>query len=307
MNRVTVERRERRTVVVPGRRVARPRHEIRFGASQLALVGIAVVLVGSVVFVLGVLVGQEMAPGRGGEGGLPPSPVATAARPAGPAEPAEGTGGTPAKVPPRRAEERLTFYKTLTAPTPDLPAVDGPRVEERMEAKDDPPAPVSRPPGAAPQPPPPPAPPSPRARPAPERRLPDASARREAPTPLRPRAEAPPAVVPTPSPGVVPTPPPAVAPAPPPVFVPTRPPLVDREIWTVQVSSFLSRSLAEELRARLTVRGFEVHVASAATTEGRVRYRVRVGSYPTRAEAERVAQELRAEGTLTPFVTTRSR
>jgi len=78
-------------------------------------------------------------------------------------------------------------------------------------------------------------------------------------------------------------------------------------LWTVQVSSFRSRALAEELRARLATRGFDAYLLSAATEEGRVRYRVRVGAYPARVEAERVAAELRTERTLSPFVTPRSR
>ena len=77
--------------------------------------------------------------------------------------------------------------------------------------------------------------------------------------------------------------------------------------WTVQVSSFRSRALAEELRTRLQAKGFDAYLVRVATDEGRVWHRVRVGGYATRAEAERVASELRAERNLNPVVTSRTR
>jgi cell division septation protein DedD len=83
--------------------------------------------------------------------------------------------------------------------------------------------------------------------------------------------------------------------------------VAEPQLWTVQVSSFRSRALADELRTRLGTRGHDAYLLSAATEEGRVRYRVRVGAFATRVEAERVAAELRAERTLNPFVTPRTR
>jgi cell division septation protein DedD len=81
----------------------------------------------------------------------------------------------------------------------------------------------------------------------------------------------------------------------------------DGRLWTVQVSSFRSRALADELLARLSAKGFDAYLVSVTTDEGRVRHRVRVGGYASRAEAERVAGQLRSERNLSPFVTTRSR
>jgi hypothetical protein len=46
---------------------------------------------------------------------------------------------------------------------------------------------------------------------------------------------------------------------------------------------------------------------SISPEEGRVRHRVRVGNFPTRGEAERVAQDLRNERNFNPFVTARTR
>jgi cell division septation protein DedD len=79
------------------------------------------------------------------------------------------------------------------------------------------------------------------------------------------------------------------------------------EAWTVQVSAFRSRPLAEELRARLAARGFDAYVFPSITEDGRPRYRVRVGTYPIRSDAERVAVELRNERGLNPLVTPRTR
>lgn len=77
--------------------------------------------------------------------------------------------------------------------------------------------------------------------------------------------------------------------------------------WTVQVSSFRSRTLAEELRRQLIAKGYDTYLVAVDSQDGRVRYRVRVGSFATRGEAEEVAARLRAERNLNPFVTPRTR
>jgi cell division protein FtsN len=77
-------------------------------------------------------------------------------------------------------------------------------------------------------------------------------------------------------------------------------------MWTVQVNAFRSRALAEELRARLATRGFDAYVFPSLTEDGRPRYRVRVGAYPARSDAERTATELRSERGLNPLVTPRT-
>jgi cell division protein FtsN len=69
------------------------------------------------------------------------------------------------------------------------------------------------------------------------------------------------------------------------------------------VSAFRSRALAEELRSRLATRGFDAFVSPAMSEDGRPRYRVRVGSYTARSDAERAAADLRGERGLSPLVT----
>ncbi|MBI4013585.1 MAG: SPOR domain-containing protein [Candidatus Rokubacteria bacterium] len=275
------------------RRPMPPRHEFRVGTRELVIFGGAFVLIWALTFVFGVLVGRELprsSPARAATG------TAAAERSSDPTPPVAAEGREPVvvgkKVERGASEERLTFYRTLTAPTLDLPPTQPPhppKVEERIV------------PHAAP------AKPAPR----PERR-PQVTL---APTPAEAgqtvqapaaSAPAPPAaagseasVAPRPPTGSAATRTTGVASAPAMAAVP-RP-------WTVQVSSFRSRALAEELRSQLQGKGFDAYLVRVATDEGRVWHRVRVGGYPTRAEAERIAGELRAERNLNPVVTSRTR
>ncbi len=256
--------------MIATRRLGRARHEFRFGTRELVVLGVVFCLVSGLVFAGGVLVGREMARGKG----APRVEVA-------PDSPRPGADGlrseAPVKTAATRAEEKVTFYRTLTAPTADLPQVGKPTIEERLIPKDEPapPDPVD------------PAPEPPRA--APERRASKAPEPAPGLRPVRtPRAPATPSVAPA-------------RPAPTQLAGPT--PGADSEAWTVQVSAFRSRALAEELRARLAARGFDAHVFPSLTEDGRPRYRVRIGAYASRSEAERVAAELRSERGLNPLVT----
>jgi len=285
--------------MLSARRPAPPRHEYRFGTQELVTCVLAFVLIWALTFVFGLLVGREFSgPGRGRPGEADPKSAQAATAPDAERTPP----GTPARKP-ERSEERLTFYKTLTAPTLDLPATGSqpPKIEERMVPQDAPPpaaAPVAEP---RPSPPPPvaatatvaPAPVAPLAAP-----------------PVPPGAKSPPAVARKPVHEPLPAPVPERKTAPAfPVPAPAAPALdpAAARPWTVQVSSFRSRALADELRGQLAAKGFDAYMVSVTTEEGRVRHRVRVGGFTTRAEAERVANELRGERNLNPFVTTRSR
>jgi cell division protein FtsN len=247
------------------RRPVRPRHEFRFGTREVVVLGGVALVIWGLTFTLGVLVGREVEPKAlrtAAPGGAPPAePTATAVRPQRPgqSEKAERTA----------TEERLTFYRTLTAPTAELPVLDRRAVEERLVPADAPapgPKPEAAPSSAL------------SSRPVPDRAAP-------------PRATQ----------GAARVPPPAV-PAQTASSASAEP-----QLWTVQVSSFRTRGLADELRARLAARGFDAYVVSISGEEGRVRHRVRVGSFPSRGEAERVLQDLRHERNLNPFVTARTR
>jgi cell division septation protein DedD len=264
-------------MTVTARRAAPPRHEFRVGRRELVVFAGATVLVWTLTFVFGILVGRELNGGRSGATGAP----AVAAPPAQ-VEPTPPVDARKGEAP--GSEERLTFYKTLTAPTLEVPPPVPPRIEERIVPHDPPtPAPA---PAAVDAPARPASPPRPVAVP----RMPPV-ARAEPVERTPPAAPAPPAAAPAAK---------VVAPEPLREDAPGR-------AWTVQVSSFRSRALADELRGRLAAKGFDSYLVSLTTEDGRVRHRVRVGGFATRAEAERVAGDLRGERDLNPFVTTRAR
>jgi len=261
------------------------RHEFRLGNRELIAFAAAVLAVCALTFVFGILVGREMT-------SAPP----VVARMDGD----RVEGSTADSRTSTKAEEHLTFYKTLTAPTPDLPPRGTPTIEERLVPRDDaaaggasPAAPAGGATGRAETRPP--------ASPAP----PSAPAARRvvvAPVAPPPASPAPRAPVPAPRPVTrVTAPAPATSPAP---AVGTPATSAEPTLWTVQVSSFHSRPLAEELRGRLVARGLDAYLLPSADG-GQVRYRVRVGTYQTRSDAERLAADLGSERALTPFVTPR--
>src|SRR5690606_9526289 len=59
---------------------------------------------------------------------------------------------------------------------------------------------------------------------------------------------------------------------------------------TVQIAAFSNHDSAEKLRARLQELGYDARIASSETL-----YRVRVGRYSTRAEADSVVARMRAQ------------
>lgn len=269
--------------MMAARRLSRAHHEFRFGRRELAVLGAVFCLIASLVFVAGVVVGREMSRSKA---------RAEAPRESRLAEADGHRGGDTVKTAAKQAEEKVTFYRTLTAPTQDLPKVGKPTVEERMVPKDEP---VTTPaadavPAAA----------------APEASRTEPEAPRAAPERKTPKAPAPDATHPPPRatrPARVGTP----QPVRPPAQVAAASATAEPEMWTVQVNAFRSRALAEELRARLAARGFDAYVFPSLTEDGRPRYRVRVGAYPARSDAERAATELRSERGLNPLVTPRTR
>src|SRR4029450_4220764 len=101
------------------RRLGRAHHEFRFGTRELVVLGGVACLIAGFVFVAGVVVGGETTGGRGpahGEGG-PRRDDVDGLRP--------GEAGV--KTAATRAEEKVTFYRTLTAPTQGGPQPGEPR------------------------------------------------------------------------------------------------------------------------------------------------------------------------------------
>jgi cell division protein FtsN len=66
--------------------------------------------------------------------------------------------------------------------------------------------------------------------------------------------------------------------------------------FLVQVAAFRQRSAAEDLKARLAMRGLQASVVSADLGERGTWHRVRLGPYPGRGEAERVRDRLADDG-----------
>jgi len=75
--------------------------------------------------------------------------------------------------------------------------------------------------------------------------------------------------------------------------------------WTVQVAAYGSPEPAAALERSLTASGYAAFVVPVIREDGTVRYRVRVGSYPSRGEAEKVSERLKAELAFAPFVARR--
>jgi cell division protein FtsN len=236
------------------------------GFGQWLALGGAVVVILGLTFTLGLLVGRQWA--RGSAASVTPS-ASEAVRKASATPPRRG--GIAAETMADRTPEpteKLTFYQTLTEP---LNAGGPPRPEAK---------PVTV----------------------------KVSASAPEPKPAAVKVSAPGAPA-TPAASPVSTP----APTAPPVTVSlppapgkggaTTPPAPITSPWTVQVGAFKNRRQAEDTRQHLAATGLEAYVASVAAQDGQPRFRVRVGTYRTREEAVVVAERLRAQRSLTAFVT----
>jgi cell division protein FtsN len=73
--------------------------------------------------------------------------------------------------------------------------------------------------------------------------------------------------------------------------------------YTIQVGAYKNRRQADDSRQQLASAGLDAYVVTLAAQEGVARYRVRVGTYRSREEAAAVAERLRAQRSLTTFVT----
>jgi cell division septation protein DedD len=246
----------------------------------LALGGAVLVMMG-LTFALGLLVGRQWA--RQSASAV----VATVAEPARkPAAPSR-RGGIAAETAAERAPEpTLTFYHTLTEPLDGAGAP--PKGEPKAVSVRIPPAIPPTPRATAPAvPPPAPAPRAPAVAPS----LPPPAGKAAASKPVDGRtAEARP-----PEGGS------AVA-----ASVPAQPkPAPAGPSWTVQVGAYKNRRQADEARQHLSGTGLDAYVVTLAAQEGVARYRVRVGTYRTRDEAVAASERLRAQRSLSTFVTPR--
>ena len=203
----------------------RPRRKSGGGARRFFFLALSGLVILSLGFVLGVVVGQKWTRSR---------PLQARTEPARkpPASARRALSDTEAVKPPQ-IQEKLTFYQTLTAPlgaTPPAPKAEAPKAEAKP-----------RPPLEA---------------------APPLEAGREAAAP------------------------------------PERG-------YTVQVVAYRARPAADEMERKLREAGFDAYVATISGDDGRTTYRVRVGSFATRGEAQRMAERLKSERGLSPYVTAR--
>jgi cell division septation protein DedD len=70
----------------------------------------------------------------------------------------------------------------------------------------------------------------------------------------------------------------------------------------VQIAALNVRSEAEAIAKRLTSKGYAAYVLAPASGTPTV-YRVRVGTFPTRREADAIAARLKREEQFNPWVT----
>jgi DedD protein len=243
------------------------------GAQWLALGGAMLVILG-LTFALGLLVGRQWARQTAN------AVIASVAEPARKPAAAPRRSGIAAETMADRAPEsteKLTFYKTLTEP------LEGPA----------PPKPEARPvavkiPPVTPLPPLPPAP------------------AKEAPAP--PVAAKPAPAPPAAQPLSLPPPPGKTADGGSAGAI-SGPPHTNNSsasaavLYTIQVGAYKNRRQADDSRQQLASAGLDAYVVTLAAQEGVARYRVRVGTYRTREEAAAAAERLRAQRSLTTFVT----
>jgi cell division protein FtsN len=254
---------------------ARRRAENGPGGVQWIALGGAVLVILGLTFALGLLVGRQWA--RQAATPVVAGVTEAARKPAAPPRRSGIAAETMADRAPE-STEKLTFYKTLTEP------LDGPAAP-KPDAK---PVAIKIPP-ALPSTPPPPA-------PAPAATV---AAARPAPAPAS-QATQPPSLPPPPGKTADGGGAGASASAPVGASSSTVGPSTP---YTIQVGAYKNRRQADDSRQQLASAGLDAYVVTLAAQEGVARYRVRVGTYRSREEAVAAAERLRAQRSLTTFVT----
>ena len=114
------------------RRLGHAHHEFRCGTRELVVLGGFGCLIAGLVFVAGVVVGREVTHGRG------PAHVEAGRDPR--RDDVEGLrpGEASVKIAATSAEEKVTSYRTLTAPTQDVPQLGKPTIKEWLVPTDEP-------------------------------------------------------------------------------------------------------------------------------------------------------------------------
>ena len=75
--------------------------------------------------------------------------------------------------------------------------------------------------------------------------------------------------------------------------------------WSVQVAAFKTQGQAASLHKQLREAGLDAYIVPAVASDGQTNYRVRVGTFKSKAEAQRMVERVRGERSLAAFVTPR--
>jgi cell division septation protein DedD len=245
--------------------------EIQLNGKQLVFLFMAATVVSVVIFLCGVLVGRGARPASAdpatvasAESAVTEIPVETPA-----AAPPAITQPEVAEPPPTPADE-LTYYERLEKDKPPAETLK-PQELQRKKPAPPPPAPVASrttPPAAA-----------------------QTTAAAAAPVPATPAAA-------TPAPAT-PTAPPPATPAPTAVSTSGEP---GGPGYVVQVAALQVRVEADGIARRLSGKGYPAYVTAPASGASAPIYRVRVGKYKSRREAEQVAARLEKEEQFKPWI-----
>ncbi len=245
-------------------------HEIQLNGKQLVFLFMAATVVSVVIFLCGVLVGRGVRAAQdvqSASAARTAEPIADiAAGPPAVPQSMPGSGGTPSATPGDRDGEVPATVKTQI-PTDEL--------------RPDPPV-ASRPPERKPEPP--------------------AATPASAAAPATPPAQKPAAATPHAKPTPVHTQAANTTPAAPPA-----PPVEARASapsngWVVQLAALNDRGEAEEISRRLISKGYGAFVVTPSSGTPNV-YRVRVGTFKTRGEAEVIGAKLKKEERFDPWIT----
>ena len=277
-------------------------HEIQLNGKQLVFLFMAATVVAVVIFLMGVMVGRGVATprtaqsaGLTAEAAIDPTAVV---QPPPPPATATTTQGAPIA-----SQETLTYPVRLESSTAPSESLKDP-TPPRATATESLPKPAAEPPPdpetlvAT----------SPLAKPVPAPVKPVPTPAKPAPTPARPAAAAPEKEVAPPAKAAAPPSKPAV-PAPKPASVPATTTAIASEGlnepagngFVVQVAAVKQRSEADTIARRLNGKGYPTFITMS---NGAVQmYRVRVGKYPDRRQAESIAGRLEKEEQFKPWIT----
>jgi cell division septation protein DedD len=251
-------------------------HEIQLNGKQLVFLFMAATVVSVVIFLCGVLVGRGVRAERSVADSTTVAPVADPApAPSATTAAAPPADSDPTKAAPPATDELSYFSRLEKANTPQ---------EQLKAAAAEPKAPAAREKTAS----------TAGKTPPPEK----VAASRPEP------AAAPPAQPPSTQPAPAAAPAPASAPKEPERTAPAEaaPAAAGGDGFAVQIAALNVRSEADAIAKRLSSKGYAAYVLSPAGGTPSV-YRVRVGKFPTRREAESVAARLQREEQFKPWVT----